>query len=178
MNFVFTNFRDLSAMNVDGMFKHVNMYCTCAVSVRWSGAAVSDRSRAVIFHDEVAGLLRDGNYVIYRSSTTVASWHYPNGTAVAPLADSNDDYLQHPFHTDLDLIRNKDPVDINPLNNGLWTCRLGDDFVPVGIYQRGGKCNFNYEPCWRDKSQSHLILDGSDFYHANRAHSHSHCRCV
>ena len=71
----------------------------------------------------------------------MASWHYPNGTAARPLATSTDDYLQIQIRTDVDLIRNKDAVDINPLNNGLWTCRLGDEFVPVGIYQRNGKCN-------------------------------------
>ena len=94
----------------------------------------------VIFHVEVARFFRDSN-LICQSSTTVASWHYPNGTAVGPLATSTDDYLQFQLQTYADLIRNKDAVDINPLNNGLWTCRLGDEFVPVGIYQRGGKCS-------------------------------------
>ena len=76
-----------------------------------------------------------------QSSTTVASWHFPNGTAVAPLATSTDDYLQIQIRTDVYLIRNKDAVDINPLNNGLWTCRLRDEFVPVGIYHREGRGN-------------------------------------
>ena len=111
--------------------------------VRLNGSTINDR--AVIFHDEVARTFRNSN-LICQSSTTVASWHYPNGTAVAPLGPStDDDYLQLQLQTDVYLIRNKDTADINPLNNGLWTCRLGNEFVPVGIYQRNGKCNYkNY----------------------------------
>ena len=109
------------------------------MSVRFNGSNISDR--AVIFHDEVARTFRDSN-LMCQSSTTGASWHYPNGTAVAPFGPSTDEYVQFQFQTDVDLIRNKDAVDINPLSNGLWTCRLGDEFVPVGIYHRGGKCDF------------------------------------
>ena len=113
----------------------------CVVSVHWNGTTISDG--VVIFHDEVAVLVQNRN-LMCQSSTTVASWHYPNGTAVALFigGSANEDYLQLPLQTDVDLIRNKaDAIDINPLNNGLWTCQLGDEFVPVGIYQRGGKCD-------------------------------------
>ena len=109
------------------------------MSVRFNGSNISDR--AVIFHNEISRTFRESN-LRCQSSTTVASWHYPNGTAVAPLATSTDDYLQIQTQIGSVLIRNKvNAADINPLNNGLWTCRLGDEFVPVGIYQRGGKCS-------------------------------------
>ena len=116
-------------------------FYTCVVSVRLNGTAISDR--AVIFHHEVERSTQERNFVCLQFNTTGVSWHYPNGAAVVPFIGSsspNDDYLQLPLQTDVFLIRNKDAVDINPLNNGLWTCRLGDEFVPVGIYHRGGKC--------------------------------------
>ena len=118
----------------------VNFY-SITVSVNFNDATINDR--AVIFHDEVANFVSDSN-LLCQSSTTVASWHYPNGTAVGSAmgGSENEDYLQLPLQTDVLLVRNKDAVDINPLNNGLWTCRLGDEFVPVGIYHRRGKCNF------------------------------------
>ena len=109
------------------------------MSVRLNGTAISDR--AVIFHHEVENTAQNRNLVC-QSNTSVVSWHYPNGTAVGPFigGSENDDYLQFqltPNARDVFLIRNIDPVDID---NGLWTCRLGEEFVPVGIYQKGGKC--------------------------------------
>ena len=109
------------------------------MSVRWNGTAVSDR--AVIFHDDVARSFSTSN-LMCQSNTTVASWHYPNGTAVGPRNASDDDYVQIQIQRDVDLLRNKDVTEINPLNNGLWTCRLGDFIFPIGIYLRGG--DFKY----------------------------------
>ena len=106
------------------------------MSLSWNGTTVS--APILIFHDEVARSTRESD-LICESNTTVASWNYPNGTTVAPLADISDDYVQFQFRTFADLIRNKDAADISPLNNGVWTCQLGDMFVSAGIYQRGGK---------------------------------------
>ena len=91
----------------------------------------------MIFHDDVARYFPDSNLMCL-SNTTGASWHYPNGTVVGQIGASSDDYVQIPVQTDVDLLRNKDVTEINPLNNGLWTCRLGDLFIPVGIYPRRG----------------------------------------
>ena len=106
--------------------------------MRWNGNAVRDRD--VIFHDEVSRSILDSN-LMCQSSTTVPNWHYPNGTVVGPFDANRDDYVQIPIpqQGDVDLLRNKDASEINPLNNGLWTCRLGDLFIPVGIYLRRGK---------------------------------------
>ena len=109
--------------------------------MRWNGTAVRDRD--VIFHDEVARFVLDSN-MMCQSSTAGISWHYPNGTVVGPLGADRDDYVQIPIQTDMDLLRNKDATEINPLNNGLWTCRLGDSFIPVGIYLRGGDLTFAF----------------------------------
>ena len=108
------------------------------MSVSWNGSAVSNRD--VIFHDEVSKSTLDSN-LICQSSTTVPNWHYPNGTVVGPFSANRDDYVQIPIpqQRDVDLLRNKDAAEINPLNNGLWTCRLGDLFIPVGIYPRRGE---------------------------------------
>ena len=108
------------------------------MSVRWNGNAISNRD--VIFHDEVSTSILDSDLVC-QSNTTVPNWHYPNGTVVGPFDANRDDYVQIPIpqQGDVDLLRNKDASEINPLNNGLWTCRLGDLFIPVGIYPRRGE---------------------------------------
>ena len=111
------------------------------MSVRWNGTVV--RNRPVIFHDDVARYFPDSNLMCL-SNTTGASWHYPNGTVVGQIGASSDDYVQIPIQTDVDLLRNKDLAEINPLNNGLWTCRLGDLFIPIGIYLRGGDFQGEY----------------------------------
>lgn len=107
------------------------------MSVRWNGTALRDRE--VIFHEDVSRSFSDSN-LMCQSDTTGASWHYPNGTVVGPFNAGDDhDYVQISVQTDMDLIRNRDAAEINPLgNNGLWTCRLGAWFIPVGIYLRGG----------------------------------------
>ena len=101
------------------------------MSVRWNDTAVGNHD--VIFHDEVPRFFPDSNLMCL-SNTTGASWHYPNGQ----IGANSDDYVQIPIHTDVDLLRNKDLAEINPLNNGFWTCRLGDLFIPIGIYLRRG----------------------------------------
>ena len=103
--------------------------------MRWNGTAVGNR--AVIFHDDVARYFPDSN-LMCQSNTTGASWHYPNGTVVGQIGAISDEYVQIPVQTDVDLLRNKDVTEINPLSNGLWTCRSGDLFIPIGIYLRGG----------------------------------------
>ena len=113
----------------------INKVLLIIVSVRWNGTAVGNHD--LIFHEDVPRFFPDSN-LMCQSNTAGASWHYPNGTVVGPFGANSDDYVQIPDQTDVDLLRNKNSTEINPLNNGLWTCRLGDLFILVGIYLRGG----------------------------------------
>ena len=99
------------------------------------GVPVADRK--LLYHNEIpAEVAQDEVSLSCRSAG--ASWHYPNGSTVAQFNPNRGYITQITIGTDSRLIRSVDtevPTEANL--NGLWTCRLNNEAIPLGIYQSG-----------------------------------------
>ena len=105
------------------------------VSVVLLGVPVADRK--LLYHNEIpTSVARDEMSLSCRSAE--ASWHYPNGSTVAQFNPNRGYITQITIGMDSRLRRNvlaEVPTEADL--NGLWTCLLNNEAIPLGIYQSG-----------------------------------------
>ena len=131
------------------------------VTVTWNGTSIT--GPVLIYQDELvvdnrasptATPTRDGTLICTSRDQHSVNWHVPDR-----VSSATDDFRQirtesgvTPSVSRLSALR-EDVSRDDDVTNGLWTCRLNEEFstsIPVGIYGRGGGewlAMISYWPC-------------------------------